>query len=660
MNGDQVVESTGVTRSNNVVLQGPPDEIVMSAAMQGALERARGTGAVAAPSCLVVTATPEQAMMAAQQAREILSDHSRVVPVTAVGRARRVLAMAPVTVVAGTAASLLALRSDSVLRLESLGSLIVIGLDKVLGSGGGPTLQALLADAEGDFARVVTLEEDSPETEAFIEAQLRRPRRLTPQRAERAAEPAATLAMSALYALTTTAGKAETLRTILDAVDPPSVMVVVTSDSAEESARTALSRLGLVVAENSETDERLIQVVRNPSTRHVALVVLWDAPDNREKLAEAMDAVPVNVITLLLAEQLPAFRVVAGERATAWVSGSVQEKALSRANSLRDSLERIISEEGGSTASELALLAPLLEKHDPVEVAAAALRLNERGMREMQQAEKRRKAQPGGIAAFAGQGDDLAGRGAASSAGLRTVIFLAIGKRDGVRIGDVVGAVANEANIDGSRIGQVQLFESHSLIELDSGDAAKAVAALSTATLRGRRLEARIDSGGSPRGEGGGRGAPRGGRSGGHGGDRAGGRGDGGRGGAGRGGGRREDAAGGSSNRDGGGRDASGRGGGARGDSGGGGYGARGDRGSDRGGRPFDDKRAFGDRPAQERTEGRREWSERGERLNNARRTPRENSMDAESAYIERTQQNSGADHPHQDSSQSESRESES
>ena len=670
MNGDQGAEVTGVTRSNNIVLKGPPDEFVMSAAMQGALERARGTGAVSSPSCLVVTATVEQALVAAQHAREILSDESRVVPVSSVGRARRVLAMAPVTVVTGTASNLLALRSDSALRLESLGALIVIGLDKVMSAGAGQTLQALLADVEGEFARVVTLEEDSPETDGFIESQLRRPRRITPQRVDREAEPEEKLAMPALYALTTVAGKHETLRTILDAVDPPSVMIVVDSDNAEKNARAALSRLGLVVGESSGGDERLIQVVRSPSTRHVALVVLWNAPDNRDKLAEAMESVPVNVVTLLLAEQLVAFRDVAGERAAAWVSPAVHEKAQSRAKSLRESLERIISEEGGSTASELALLAPLLEKHDAVEVAAAALRLNERTLTEMQQAEKRRKLHSGGIAAFAGQGDVLAGRGSTSSSGtggLRTVVFLAIGKRDGVRVGDIVGAVANEAGIDGSRIGQVQLFESHSLIELDSGDAAKAVAALSTATLRGRKMEARIDTGGSARGEGSRGGPSRGGRSGGdfRDGPRGGGRSDSGRHGAGgRGDAPRGGASRGGSGRDSGARGGSARSGGARSDSGAGGgsFGARsergergGDRTSDRGGRPFDDKRAFGDRPAQERTEGRQEWSERGERLNNARRAPREDRVDPETAYIERTEQRSAADNPQPESRESES-----
>jgi hypothetical protein len=76
--------------------------------MRPGIERSRRMQGVAAPACLVITPTVEQALSAAEQARLLLADDSlRVVPVTSATRARRVLAAGPVAIVTGTAADLL-------------------------------------------------------------------------------------------------------------------------------------------------------------------------------------------------------------------------------------------------------------------------------------------------------------------------------------------------------------------------------------------------------------------------------------------------------------------------------------------------------------------------------------------------------------------------
>jgi hypothetical protein len=202
-------------------------------------------------------------------------------------------------------------------------------------------------------------------------------------------------------------------------------------------------------------------------------------------------------------------------------------------------------------------------------------------------------------------------------------LFLAVGKRDQVRVGDIVGAIANEAGIDGDRIGAVELFESHATVELSAEDAARAVSALSAATLRGRKLSARIDErSGSDRGgdRGGDRGAPRGEKrprtfgpprsaprgdrpDRGERGERS----------------ERPPMRGKPSFARGGKDDARG---GARGERGGmRDGGARGPRTSFG---ATEARREFGDRPARERTEGTSEWSQRGERMKHAKRPPRE------------------------------------
>jgi hypothetical protein len=223
----------------------------------------------------------------------------------------------------------------------------------------------------------------------------------------------------------------------------------------------------------------------------------------------------------------------------------------------------------------------------------------------------------------------------------RQRVFLAAGKRDNVRVGDIVGAIANEAGVPGEKIGQVDLFESHATVELDAADAAKVVAALGSATLRGRRLSARIDerSGGErperggfgdrgPRRDfGGDRGAPRrdfGGERGAprrdFGGERGPRRDGGGDRGPRRDFGGERPARGGDRGERGPRREFGGDRGADRGPRGGAGGGFGGGFGGGRPPRAADERRSWGDRPAGERTEGRSEWTERAERMKHAKR----------------------------------------
>ncbi|MBU6365248.1 MAG: hypothetical protein KJT01_03475 [Gemmatimonadetes bacterium] len=367
--------TTGATRSQHVVLQGPPDARMLAAAMRAAVERSRGAEGVAAPACLVITPTPEQALVAAEQARRLLGDEGpRVVPVTAVPRARRVLA-APVGVVTGTVEALLALRRGAALSLEGLRGVVVCGLDVLLAAGGQASLEALLADCPDDVARTMTLEEETPEAAAFVAARMRRPRRMAP--APAAATP---LAVVPHVALTSATGRAETLRQLLDEVDPPSLVVVAPSPEGAAAAREALARVGVPV------DGRAVQVVARPEAPHVTLLVFWEAPATAEALAEALETRPAQAVALLLPDELPTFRRLTNGEAVAWTPAPRKAAAEGRAAQLRRALEGALQGSGGASASELALLAPLLETHDALEIAAAALRLLEGARREAQAA----------------------------------------------------------------------------------------------------------------------------------------------------------------------------------------------------------------------------------------------------------------------------------
>lgn len=98
-----------------------------------------------------------------------------------------------------------------------------------------------------------------------------------------------------------------------------------------------------------------------------------------------------------------------------------------------------------------------------------------------------------------------------------TRLFIDIGREEGVRPGDLVGAIANEADISGRAIGAIEIFDHFSFVEVPSNVSDRVLAALKNTTIRNRRIAPTLarpdtrsrDRGGSkPRSEG----KPRGGR----------------------------------------------------------------------------------------------------------------------------------------------------
>ncbi|MGV3708725.1 MAG: DbpA RNA binding domain-containing protein [Gemmatimonas sp.] len=478
-------ETSAVTRVQHVVLHGPADSRTMAAALRPAIERSRDAQGVGAPACLVITPTVEQALAAADQARALLDDDShRVVPVSAVIRARRVLGAGPVAVVTGTPHDLLALRKDAAISVESLKAIVLIGLDDLLADGAEPSLLSLLADSQEEAMRIATLDAESEATDAFIEAQMRRARRVDP-----AVQGDVTFSITPRYAITAPAARPEMLRAVLDEIDPPSFVIIATSDAGETDARRALARLGLSI--NGET----VSLTRHVLSSAASLVVMWEPPAGVEAITVALSEHPANAIAFLSPDEVPSFHRLTGGAAQPWTPTVRKDSMESRTRTLRTALRSTLAN-GGASASELALLAPLLDSHDAIEIAAAALRLYEGAKRESTTLKTKSAMTPGPRMVTRQPVNELK----LVDGGEKQRVFLAVGRRDRVQVGDIVGAIANEAGIEGSRIGTIDLFESHATVELQAADAAKVVEVMADVELRGRRLGARIDERSGPGG----------------------------------------------------------------------------------------------------------------------------------------------------------------
>lgn len=143
---------------------------------------------------------------------------------------------------------------------------------------------------------------------------------------------------------------------------------------------------------------------------------------------------------------------------------------------LRAELEAALVNE--DTAPYLTVLEPLFEKHDPAEVAAAAVAL------------LRRRVPATPVTAPTGPRPSEPASGDAPS---WAKLFLSVGERDGLRAGDLLGAITGEAQVDGRAVGKIEIHESHTLVEVHDTVARKVIKALNGTTIRGRAVRADFD-----------------------------------------------------------------------------------------------------------------------------------------------------------------------
>ncbi len=94
---------------------------------------------------------------------------------------------------------------------------------------------------------------------------------------------------------------------------------------------------------------------------------------------------------------------------------------------------------------------------------------------------------------------DRAGAGAARPVAGMVRIYVGAGRKANMRPADLVGAITNEAKIEGRQIGAIEIADRFSLVELPEDLVDPVIAALRATTVKGKRLTVRRDkAGGRP------------------------------------------------------------------------------------------------------------------------------------------------------------------
>jgi ATP-dependent RNA helicase DeaD len=352
-------------RSQNVVHILPQSMDSVPRFLTAPLERV--DPAAGALQLVVVTADAEAAVALAEAVLRLTGlGGIELFPVTTARRAARLMQGRPILAVAGAPTDLADLIRGSQLKMQDVRTLVLAWADDVLEGDTEATsaLELLMTEVPKEAGRIVVTERPDARVDAFIERYLRRARRIDEREAVDEAEPVAIQ-----YVTVSPASRPGALRRLLDELDPPSAAVVAGSDVEAENVSNLLRALGY-------TSDGTVQVSRSEVSPNTHAVIFYGIPASRRQLAGAAGANPVALIAIVQPRDLPALRRMAGGQVKPLTLPEAGKTARDRERVLRRELTGVL--DSGVPAREILALEPLLDRHDGIEIAAAALRLLER------------------------------------------------------------------------------------------------------------------------------------------------------------------------------------------------------------------------------------------------------------------------------------------
>jgi ATP-dependent RNA helicase DeaD len=452
-------EPTGVTRGQNAVHVMPLDWSAAEGVLGTLVDRI--DAGRAETQLLIVTADAESAAAAAAAVVRLVDDRPlRVIAATASARAGRLLKGAPAQIVAGAPTELATLLQSSALKPESVRGVLFAWLDPILETPDAAPLENLLGELPKEGARVVLAAEVTPALEALIERYARRARR-----APDVPAPEGQATLNAEYVATAGTGRASALRRLLDALDlPRAVLYARTAEARRESigVARALGYPADAVRLNGEGEQ----------TMGGDPLVLVELPTSREELRALVGTTGRRLYAIVQPSQISSLKGLLGGGTVAPVAIiDAAERARGRDAAMRASLRDVLT--SADVRREVLALEPLLAEFDGIEIAAAALRM----------LEQHRPARPVHSATHATPMQKL---------------FVNLGEKDGIRAQEIIAAVTTEAGIPGSQVGKVEVRDTHSIVEVAASVAELVVEKITGASVRGRRVQARLDA---PRGE---------------------------------------------------------------------------------------------------------------------------------------------------------------
>ncbi|HYW08614.1 MAG TPA: DbpA RNA binding domain-containing protein [Longimicrobium sp.] len=455
-----------------------------------------GDEAVGGARVLVLTASTRHAERATME----LVPYAQAVglTVTSSGRGWGTAPAAADVLVATPAEVLEAVRTSGV-KLETLEAIIVDGASEIEALGGWDATETLFDHVPRGAQRVLFTAETSAAVEDLVDRRIKRGLRYPPVPAMPDEQPAALTGVVG-YVIVSEREKVETVARLLGGDrdgDAPPILVCRGEERAADIAE-ALALRGFMAGDvdDEDVDVAVISWGMEPEElaarvgAHPATVISFDVPADETTL-RALHGGGMTGFVLVLPREVAHLRHIAGRALLdARPAGMTDDEPVGRneVTAFRDTIRRAMTVE--DLGAQILVLEPLFEDFAPAEVAAAIAALLRR-----KPAAAPAAPSAGPTARAATEPDRTAGT--ATSAYAR--LYVGVGERDGVRAGDLVGAIAGETNIPGSQVGKIEVRDTFSIVEVPAELAEKVIAAVNGITIKGRATRVDFDRGNSRR-----------------------------------------------------------------------------------------------------------------------------------------------------------------
>ncbi len=255
-------------------------------------------------------------------------------------------------------------------------------------------------------------------------------------------------------------GRLTAIKDAVEQLDPESVTVWVGWDFETRAIERILRETGISGVVTTEVPES------------APLIICYDLPGTATLDALAL-AGPVLLLVPPGAERYAAW--LAPTRKPVQLRGALH-RAREKSDRLRGDILRVLeSQTASGDVATLATLAPLFERHEATDVAAALFQLWQTS---------------------GGPGDAASPRRPDESP---VKLWVSAGKRDSVTPSDLVGVLVRECEVPREAVGKVEIRDSFSLVEISPSAGPEQVAGrLTGKSIRKRRLVARLDRSSAP------------------------------------------------------------------------------------------------------------------------------------------------------------------
>ncbi|HEY3287575.1 MAG TPA: DEAD/DEAH box helicase [Gemmatimonadaceae bacterium] len=242
---------------------------------------------------------------------------------------------------------------------------------------------------------------------------------------------------------------------------------------------------------------------RGLDVKHVTHVVNYDVPWESESYVHRIgrtgragrEGVAITLAEPREHRMLRNIEGATGQKIDIGTVPSVADLRTRKLEQLRDQVVAILTNEDVDRYRPI--VEQLAEEHDVMDIAAAAIRMVARKSESDQEPVEIPSVVPRG-----GDRDAHMPRPARQSrrdhagkvgGGAVAKLYIGAGRKLKIRPGDIVGAIAGEANIPIAQIGAVQIGDRHSIVEVPEEKASYIIAKLSASTIKGKKVRVRRD-----------------------------------------------------------------------------------------------------------------------------------------------------------------------